>query len=111
MIHRVRSLSIVVQDIDIVLSEVEPDAQQKTDLQEIAGSCRKILNDLEETLNKYSELQTHGGKMGERVKRVWKRLKWEPEDIRELRERISSNVTLLNAYIGRISRYLFSLSF
>lgn len=31
------------------------------------------------------------------AKRVWKRLRWEPEDIRELRHRIISNITLLNS--------------
>ena len=38
------------------------------------------------------------------MKRVWKRLKWEPEDIRELRSRISSNIGLLNAFTGRLTR-------
>jgi hypothetical protein len=61
---------------------------------------------LEKTLNKYNELQTHGGNLGKRVKRVWKKLKWEPEDIWELRDRITSNVTLLNTYIVQISEYL-----
>ena len=61
---------------------------------------------MEKTLDKYDELQTHGGNLDKRVKRVWKKLKWEPEDIRELRDRITSNVTLLNTYIARISGYL-----
>jgi hypothetical protein len=39
-----------------------------------------------------------------RVKKVWKRLKWEPEDIQELRSRINSNITLLNAFNGRLTR-------
>jgi peptidoglycan hydrolase CwlO-like protein len=107
LIHRVRSLSIVIQDADIVLSEYKPDAKQQMDLQEIASSCHRILSDLEKTLDKYDELQTHGGNLGMRVKRVWKKLKWEPEDIRELRDRITSNVILLNTYITRISGYLF----
>ena len=38
------------------------------------------------------------------MKKVWKRLKWEPEDIRELRSRINSNITLLNAFNGRLTR-------
>jgi hypothetical protein len=35
---------------------------------------------------------------------VWKRLKWEPEDIRELRSRISSNITFLNAFNSQLTR-------
>jgi len=35
---------------------------------------------------------------------VWKRLKWEPEDIKELRSRIGTNIGLLNAFNGRLTR-------
>jgi Cdc6-like AAA superfamily ATPase len=38
------------------------------------------------------------------MKRAWKRLKWEPEDIRHLRSRISANIGLLNAFTSRITR-------
>lgn len=38
------------------------------------------------------------------MRRAWKRLKWEPEDVRELRNRISSNVILLNAFNGQFAR-------
>jgi hypothetical protein len=70
LIYRVRSLSIVIQDADVVLSECEPNAKQKTELQEIIGSCHKILSDLEKILDKYDELETRGGNLGKRVKRV-----------------------------------------
>lgn len=75
------------------------------------ASPHKILSDLKETLDKYDGLQTHGGNPGKRVKRIWKKLTWEPKDIRELRDRIISNVILLNTYIGRMSRYLFIFFF
>jgi hypothetical protein len=35
---------------------------------------------------------------------VWKRLKWEPEDIKQLRSRISTNIGLLNAFTSRLTR-------
>jgi Cdc6-like AAA superfamily ATPase len=38
------------------------------------------------------------------VKRGWKRLKWEPEDIKQLRNRISTNISLLNAFTSRLTR-------
>lgn len=44
--------------------------------------------------------------MSTKAKRVWKRLNWEPEDIRELRDRITSNVLLLSTFLGGISRQL-----
>ncbi|RYP22843.1 hypothetical protein DL765_001439 [Monosporascus sp. GIB2] len=87
----VRSLSIIVQDVDIALSACEPNHQQKADLRQIASSCHNILVDLEKTLDKYGEMEHNRGNLGERVTRVWKKLKWEPEDIRDLRNRITSN--------------------
>jgi hypothetical protein len=38
------------------------------------------------------------------MKRVWKRLKWEPDDIRDLRSRIVANVALLNMFQGKLAR-------
>jgi hypothetical protein len=35
---------------------------------------------------------------------VWKRLKWEPENIKQLRSRISTNICLLNAFTNRLTR-------
>ena len=61
LIHRVRSLSIVIHDVDVVLSECEPDGKQKTELQDIASSCHQTLSDLEKTLDNYDELQTYSG--------------------------------------------------
>jgi hypothetical protein len=58
---------------------------------------------LEKTLEKYRELSSVAEGVGKRVKREWNRLKWEPPDIRELRSRISSNISLLNALNGRLT--------
>jgi hypothetical protein len=94
----------VLQDIDVVSSESELDKQQKIDLEQIASSCKDVLNDLDKALDKYRELGSSTGNLGKRMKRVWKRLQWEPEDIRELRDRVVSNIILVNTYLGRVSR-------
>jgi Cdc6-like AAA superfamily ATPase len=41
---------------------------------------------------------------GRKARKVWKRLKFEPEDIKELRSRIVANITLLNAFNDRLTR-------
>jgi Cdc6-like AAA superfamily ATPase len=73
-------------------------------LRDIADGCHNVLDKLEKTLDKYHELSSVPESVGKRVKRIWRRLKWEPEDIRELRSRISSNITLLNAFSGQLTR-------
>jgi hypothetical protein len=60
---------------------------------------------LQQTLDKNSELSsTESGSVGKRIERVWKRLKWKPEDIDELRSRITTNIGFLTAFNGRLTR-------
>ncbi|KAI0883266.1 uncharacterized protein GGS22DRAFT_195456 [Annulohypoxylon maeteangense] len=94
----VRSLTIILRDVDVALSEYEPDEKQKKDLQNIASGCQSVLNDLEKALGKYSELASKERGINKTAKRVWKKLTWEPDDIRDLRGRITSNITLLNSF-------------
>lgn len=56
-------------------------------------------------LDNYSELNdSKTGSVTNKIKRVWKRVKWEPKDVMELRIRISTNISLLNAFNGRLTR-------
>lgn len=102
--YRVRSLAIVLLDVEVVLCDQELIDEQKVQLKEIAAGCRNVLDELEKTLDKYGELQPGPASLGSRMRRVWKRLKWEPEDIKELRDRITSNITLLNSFQGMLAR-------
>ena len=79
-------------------------SQQQTELHDIAEGCRNVLQDLNKILGKYQELDSNPKTFGGKARKVWKRLKWEPEDIKELRSRIGSNITLLNAFNGRLTR-------
>jgi NACHT domain len=103
-VNRVRSLSIVLQDVEVVLCEQQLTGQQKVELHVIAESCREVLNTLEKTLGKYHELASASEEVGKRARKVWKRFTWGPDEMRELRSRITSNITLLNAFNGRITR-------
>jgi len=42
--------------------------------------------------------------IGKTAKRAWKRLTWEPDNICELRSRITSNITLLNSFSEQCTR-------
>ena len=101
--YRVRSLAIVLQDVDVNVAECELNDKQLAHLSEIAHDCQSVLEGLQRTLDKYSELESNDGTLNKRVRRIWKRFKWDPEDFRELRHRITSNITLLDAFLGGIS--------
>ncbi|OGM41499.1 hypothetical protein ABOM_008920 [Aspergillus bombycis] len=100
----VRNLSFVLQDVEVDLSGKELSDNQKAELQAIADSCRCVLDEIYGEISTYRVLESDHITGLRKVVRVWKRLKWEPEDIQDLRNRISSNVSLLNAFNGRITR-------
>jgi hypothetical protein len=88
-----------VNDVQIDLSDNSLSNEQGKELQEIAASCRNVLTEIEGTIERYSAINAPHS-----FKRVWKRLKWEPDDIRDLRNRLCSNIGLLNAINVRITR-------
>jgi hypothetical protein len=73
-------------------------------LEDIDKGCRNVLDELQRIVDKNTELRSESGGVGKRIKRVWKRLKWEPEDIDKLRSRISTNIGFLNAFSGLLTR-------
>lgn len=94
----------MLQDVEDRLSGPDLDEQQEKDLRDITSNCGDVLRELKNTLDKYSELKSGHAGAGSRAKRIWKRLKWEPDDIKELRSRIIVNVILWNAFQGKIDR-------
>jgi hypothetical protein len=102
---RVRSLSIVLQDIEVQLSSYEIDARQLTDLVQLRTTSEDVLHDLEAKVAKYHDIECSGKSLRKSAMRTWKRLRWEPNDIREIRDRITSTLAALNAFLGRVSKY------
>ena len=107
---RVRSLSIIVEDVKVVLPQRDLTSEQRKELVNIFVGCYNVLNTLKETLDKYQELDSDSKgcdpkSFGFKIRRGWKRLRWEPEDVKELRSRITSNITLLNTFNGQLTRF------
>ena len=75
---RVRSIYTVLQDIDNVSLDSELGNQQKTDIHQLTISFRDILIALEKPVD-------------------------SDDDIRDLQDRITTNIELLNAYLKRVS--------
>ncbi|KAM0158771.1 hypothetical protein ACHAPG_003947 [Botrytis cinerea] len=99
----VRSLSIVLQDIEDELSLPDLDTKQESELKEIVDGCRDVLEKLQRLLSTYGELRSDSRGVGYKAKRIWKRFQWEPDDIKELRSRITTNVAFLNAFRGKFT--------
>jgi peptidoglycan hydrolase CwlO-like protein len=98
------SLSAVLQEIDVILYARDLTDQQQLELGDLVKHCQSVLEELDKTLNKFKELDPVGQSSDGKPRRVWKRFKWDQKDIDEFRSRISSNVLLLNTFLGRVSR-------
>lgn len=72
--NRTLSLSIILQNIDVVLCDLELDDEQWGDLREISKKCRSVLRDIQRTLHKYGELQSCNRQLNIKVKKAWKSL-------------------------------------
>jgi hypothetical protein len=66
--------------------------------------CQNVLNELQRILDKNTEFSSKSGSVSKRIIRVWKRLKWDLEDINKLQSRISTNIGFLNAFNGLLTR-------
>ncbi|KAF6223229.1 hypothetical protein HO133_000071 [Letharia lupina] len=62
-------------------------------LKVIKDGCDTVLADLQTLVNKYESL-------GTKSKQTWDRMKWGNEDIAEIRARLTSNITMLTAFIS-----------
>jgi hypothetical protein len=105
--HRVTSLSNILRDIECVLSQLVLTDWQKKALISLLEECRSVLITLGKVVDENYYLNpsdSHG--LRNKSRRMWKILKWEPDNIQELRLRVALNVCLLNAFNGSLMRCL-----
>jgi hypothetical protein len=108
--YRVTGLSNVLQDIERVFSQQVLSDWQKKALASVLEECHNVLIALGKVVDENYYLNpsnVHGFR--DKSRRAWKRLTWEPDDIRELRSRVALNIGLLNAFNGSLMRCLSNL--
>ncbi|CAM1503164.1 Fc.00g079400.m01.CDS01 [Cosmosporella sp. VM-42] len=98
----VRGLSFILLDAEACCDRLS-DAQLET-LQTTVSTCFSLLHEVEAILNKYSELKGPAERKVSKASRIWKRLTWEPEDVRDLRSRITTQVSILDTLSSQIIR-------
>lgn len=62
-------------------------------LKRVKEGCEKVLIDLQTLVERYESLGTQS-------KRTWDRMRWGNEDVAEIRARLTSNISLLTAFIS-----------
>lgn len=89
---------IVIQDAEVAADERDLSDKDRVSLKAILEGCHNTLSKLESALAQYTELDAQPKGLGGKAKRVWKRLSFEPEDIRNLRTSVNEHIDLLNAF-------------
>jgi hypothetical protein len=103
----VTGLSNVIRDIESVQSQQELTDWQKNALVPVLGECHNVLTALGKVVYEhYCLVPSNSHSFRNKSRRVWKRVTWEPADIKELRSRVTLNISLLSAFNGSLIRYL-----
>ena len=90
--HELMSLDAVLRETSDYLTEhTGLEVSRRNRLNIICSGCLQTLRDLEELVNKYQSL-------GTQAQRAWDRVRFGLRDISDLRQRVVSSVTLLNAF-------------
>lgn len=123
--YEVKSLSILLSDVavhaDTVVEKLHPSKGEE--LKTIVNGSNRILQDLDNLLTSTqmsrwifsSEILTIfqgyenvspslGAGERHRVKRIWERLMFDPGDVSDIRARLTSNITMLEAFVMNITQ-------
>jgi hypothetical protein len=99
-----KSFSVALRGIEDVWIERELSLEQQTELHDIANGCQGVLDSLNTILERYQSLNSRHNDIGDKMRKAWKRWKWDQKDIEKFQNRIVAHTTLLNAFHGALHR-------
>ncbi len=105
-INRIKGLSNVLrnfEDSEDLVSAQDLDSDRQSRLEDAIKGCTEVLQDLNKVAEKYSKLDKAQGKFN-KIQRIWKRLEWEPQDVNQVRSRLTSNILILDATYNDLLR-------
>jgi hypothetical protein len=94
----------VLDDVADTVPKREISASQTENLKSIVQGCRDVVAELDTSLNRYKSLAPGSRGFRSRSRGVWDRIRWDQTEIADLRSRIISNTTLLDAFNTRLAR-------
>ena len=90
--QEVLSLHALLKEVEEAYSRQTLSQSQRERLAAVRDGCQSVLEDLQKVIDQYASL-------GSQSRRTWDRVGWSNEQIAELRARLTSNITLLTAFI------------
>ena len=90
--QEVLSLHAVLKEVEECLTSKSLMPSKQFRLETVTQGCSKVLEDLQDLVDRYRSLDTQS-------RRTWDRVKFASENTAELRSRLTSNTVLLTAYL------------
>ena len=102
----VKILSNIIRDIDDYDPDISLDVEKKGNLNYISRNCWQLLGELNGYLDKFQDLKPSPRSTGLRSStiRVWKRVRWDQEEIEVFRRRIATSINALNLIVAGLNR-------
>ncbi|KAI9146888.1 Pathogen-related protein [Paramyrothecium foliicola] len=98
-----KGLSHVLQDLEDVLSTEELTARRDQELRESLAACHNILHEVDGFVGKHSCLEAPQTSFRGKTKRIWRGVRWDPQEVDELRSRITAHVSRLTLFTSSIN--------
>ena len=93
----IKSLHIIIDRSKDKFQHKSLNSDEQVQLRGILQGCTNVLEDLDKLHIKYMSLGSAQGSSSRAIDRI----KWSQENIAELRARLTSNTTLLSAFVAR----------
>ena len=78
--------------------------KQAKDLPILVKGCRDVLDDAERYIRKNEVLGIDPSSLGSKTQKAWRKLKWDPTVVNQLRDRMVANTSYLNAFNNNLAR-------
>lgn len=99
------NLKDVLKDIDNLLIQHELTSWQSKALDSLIEESSNIITAVGTLLDKNSSLDSIPDRRGNKARKTWQRLNWDPKEVQELRARMAFNIELLSRLLDNVARY------
>ncbi|CAD6570009.1 MAG: hypothetical protein ASARMPREDX12_003269 [Alectoria sarmentosa] len=96
--NRVAGLFLVLDEIQRNVSEGQLSDKETADLSSLIKGTSDVLEEVTVVLDKYKSLGQESPTVGSKVEKVWKKIRWDPDAIKDFRSRIISNTAILDTF-------------
>lgn len=78
-------------------------------LSSLTHGCYEILADMNKILQKYERLDKPSSSSVARTQKAWRKIRWDQDEVNELRSRVTSSTVSLDAFNSSLARSAFHL--